>query len=67
MKAIKWQATLIVKKRASSKSLTHVPVLIPYFKVQYIEPEEYPVEMLSNSLQNGSYNALNRLLTKVVS
>ena len=42
---------LLIKERALSNSLTHVLVLTPYFKVQHIEPEEYPVEVLSNSLQ----------------
>ena len=51
LRAIKSEATLIVKRRALSKSLTHVPVLIPYFKVQLIEHEECPIEVLCNSLQ----------------
>ena len=50
LRAIKSEA-IIVKRRALSKSLTHVPVLIPYFKVQLIEHEECPIEVLSNSLQ----------------
>ena len=37
---------------------------LPYFKVQHIEPVEYLVEVLSNSLQDESYNVL---LTDVVS
>ena len=42
-------------------------VLILYFKVEHIEPKEYPVELLSNTLQDESYSALSKLLTKVAS
>lgn len=54
----------MLKERASSKSLTHVLV---YFKVLYIEPEECPVEVLCNSLQDERYNPLSKLLTTVAS
>ena len=50
----------LLKEGASSKSLTHVPVLIPYFKVQHIE--DYPLEVLSNILQDERDNALSKLL-----
>ena len=40
--------------------VSYIPVLIPCLKVQHIEPEEYPVEVLSTSLQDESYNGLHK-------
>ena len=51
LRTIKSEATLIVKRRALSKSLTHVPILIPYFKVQHLEHEQCPIEVLHSKLR----------------